>query len=103
VRVKSLGLGFTIVKRAVMEKLAAGKPMMRDSLNGTEYPDLFRLDRRADGGAVGEDVAFFEDVAALGYNVWLDPSINPGHFGNKIYRGDSINALGLDAYAKEKK
>jgi hypothetical protein len=102
VRVKSLGLGFTIVQREVMEKLAATKPTMIDSLNGLECPDMFRIDRRAGGGALGEDVAFFEDVAALGYDVWLDPSINPGHFGTKIYRGDVIDALGLQDYAKEK-
>lgn len=102
VRVLSLGLGFTIVRREVMEKIAATKEIVRDTLQGTEYPDIFRIGRRADGGALGEDVAFFEDAAALGYQAWLDPSIRLGHIGMKIYRSDVIDALGLQDYAQEK-
>lgn len=101
VRVASLGLGFTLVRREVMTTLAATKEIVRDSLNGTEYPDIFRVGRRANGGALGEDVAFFEDVAALGYAAWLDPSIKLGHVGTKIYTGDVIGALGLQDYVKE--
>lgn len=103
VKVKSMGLGFTVVKREVLEKLAATKVMMRDAVNNIEYPDIFRVDRTAGGTPRGEDVAFFDDVRELGYDVWLDPSISLYHVGTKLYRGDIINALGLEAYAKEEK
>lgn len=50
VKVVSLGLGFTLMKREVMEKVAASKPMMRDDLNGQEYRDIFRVDRTPERG-----------------------------------------------------
>jgi hypothetical protein len=100
VRIKSMAIGFTLCKREVVEKIAAGKPMMKDELSGTQYPDVFRVDRRPDGGAIGEDIAFFEDAAALGYRAWLDPSIKLEHIGQKAYRGDVIEMLGLQDYTK---
>jgi len=33
----------------------------------------------------GEDYSFFTDVRSLGYKVWLDPSVKPGHIGAKVY------------------
>jgi hypothetical protein len=102
-RIKSMGLGFTLCKREVIEKLAAAVPTLKDPLNGIEMPDLFRLDRGEDGGPRGEDVNFFNDVHAAGYEAWLDPSINLGHIGQKTFKGDVIDALGLAKYAKEAK
>lgn len=103
IKIKSTGLGFTILKRAVMEKVAATKPRVFDPVNGLEYSDIFRVDRTAKGGPRGEDVAFFDDVREAGFDVWLDPSIRLGHHGYKIYRGDPIDALGLEKYAKQEK
>lgn len=94
VRVKSLPLGFTVCKRAVIEKLAAGKPAI--TVDGRECPDLFKIT-----GSRGEDIAFFEEAAAAGFAPWLDPSVKLGHIGAKTYRSDAINALGMDEYAKE--
>lgn len=102
VRIKSMAIGFTIVKREVIEKVAEGKPMLKDELSGTTYPEFFRVGRRPDGGLIGEDIAFFEDAAELGYLAWLDPSIKLGHVGTKIYGGDPIDALGLQDFVKEK-
>jgi hypothetical protein len=99
VRVKGLGLGFTCVKRAVMERLAATKGKI--TIQGIECPDMFRLDKRASGEGLGEDIAFFEDLVSLGYKIWLDPSVQLDHIGVKAYRGDPIAALGLAEFAKE--
>jgi hypothetical protein len=101
VRIESMGLGFTLVKRAVMEKVAAGKTLMRDDLNGHSYRDIFRVDRTSRDTPRGEDVAFFHDVKAAGYTAWLDPSIKLGHIGSKTYKSDPIEALGLQDFAKE--
>lgn len=119
VKIKSMGLGFTLMQRAVVEKVAAGKPRVWDQMNGIEYADVFRVDRsldapqggdeagainiRAANGPRGEDIAFFHDIGAAGYDVWLDPSITLGHVGVKVYRGDVIDALGMQDYAKETK
>jgi hypothetical protein len=102
VKVKSLGLGFTIVQRAVIEKLAASKPVAKDAINNIECADIFRIGRRKNGEMVGEDIAFFDDARELGFCAWLDPSITLGHVGQKTYRCDVIGSLGLQDYAKEK-
>jgi hypothetical protein len=101
-KIKSMGLGFTIMKRAVVEKVAATKERVRDLANGIEYADIFRVDRTKNGPR-GEDVAFFHDIGEAGYSVWLDPSISLGHIGKKVYRGDVIDALGMQDYAQEAK
>ena len=100
VKIRSMGLGFTIMKRAVVEKIAATKEKVIDQANGVEYADIFRVDR-THGGPRGEDVAFFDDIRDAGYDVWLDPSIRLGHIGTKMYRSDVIDALGLQEYAQE--
>lgn len=101
VKVVSMGLGFTVVKRAVLEKVAATKPRIYDPLNKVEYADIFRVDRTPENGPRGEDVAFFHDVREQGFECWLDPSIRLGHVGSKVYRGDPIDALGLSEFTKE--
>lgn len=101
VRIDSMGLGFTLVRREVLERVAEKKPLVHDRLNGATYRDIFRVDRTSENGPRGEDVAFFHDVKKAGFDAWLDPSINLGHVGTKIYRGDVIDALGLQQFAKE--
>lgn len=95
VKIRSLPLGFTIVKREVIERIAATKVMMQDDLSNAEYPDMFRLTRNGNKPR-GEDIAFYEDAAALGFTGWLDPSIRLAHYGSKEYTGDVIAALGLE-------
>lgn len=98
IKVESMGLGFTVMKRAVVEKVAETKPRVYDPANDIEYADIFRVDRAASGPR-GEDVAFFADVRKAGFKVWLDPSVDIGHHGSKIYRGNVIDALGLQDFA----
>lgn len=95
VKVTGMGLGFTLVDRAVMEKVAAEKPQRRDPMTGTMYADIFRIDHE------GEDLAFFADVRKHGYDVWLDPSVEIGHHGAMIFKGSPIDAMGLQGYTKE--
>ena len=112
VKVKSMGLGFTLVKRHVVEMVAADKPLVYDPLNQVERRDIFRVDHtphkhkvggRTLPGPRGEDVAFFDDVREAGFDCWLDPSVKLGHIGQKIYRGDPIEELGLSEFAKEER
>jgi hypothetical protein len=95
VKIKGMGMGFTLMKRAVVEAVAATKPKRRDPITGLEYADVFRIDHE------GEDLAFFSDIRAAGYDIWLDPSIQIGHIGPAIYKGDPLEALGLSKFAKE--
>lgn len=102
VKVRSLGMGFVCMKRAVVEAVAAEKEFATDSVNGLTMRDVFRIDRGPGGTARGEDVAFFDDARRLGYDLWLDPAVKLGHIGLKTWRGDPIEALGLQDYFSEK-
>lgn len=84
-----LGLGFTVIQRHVMEELSAKAPKARfpDVNDGEPIPYVFRMDIGADGSAMGEDYNFFADVRSLGYTVSVDPMIELGHIGPKVFRG----------------
>lgn len=108
IKIESMGIGFTCIRRTVLERVASTKTRMFDLMNNLDYRDIFRVDRSVDASIGltkprGEDTAFFADVRELGYDVWLDPSVNLGHHGTYVYSGDVIDALGLQDYAKEMK
>lgn len=81
------GLGFCCVTRPVMETLA-GKAMKLTFPGEREaIPHIFRCDD-VNGEARGEDMAFFADVESNGFRVLLDPKIEVGHIGPKVFKGD---------------
>ena len=93
--VTSLGLGFTCVRRDLVDAFAATKGKLYHDGNGRHIIDAFRRDKvlRDDGymHGVGEDGAFFTDMRALGFKAWLDPTISLGHVGPKEYRAAMAN------------
>ena len=91
VRVLSLGLGFTCIRRDIVEQFAATKGQQYPPGNDTVISDAFRLDtvptRNMDvPTGRGEDGAFFADLRALGHTIWLDTNAHLGHVGIKEYR-----------------
>lgn len=90
--VNGLGLGFSVMSRRVCEEVAANAPRVQDTLNGREMASVFRVDT-VNGKRRSEDMAFFADIRALGHKVWLDPSINLGHIGERVYRGTVMDAF----------
>lgn len=92
IEVSGLGLGFTCMKREVVEKVAATKPLL--ITNGGEIREVFELGRTPEGHRLGEDMKFFSDIRAAGYTVWMDPTIDIKHVGIKLYGGDVRAALG---------
>jgi len=90
--VKGLGLGFTVVDRAVVEKLAAASAKVHDQITGREVASVFRVDI-VDGHRRTEDMAFFADIRDAGHTVWLDPQISLGHIGDREWRGRMQDAL----------
>lgn len=91
--VDGLGLGFTVMRREVVERVAAGKPTI--IANGGTIPvrEVFTLEKTETGYRMGEDIKFFQDIRAAGYTAWLDPMVNVGHVGMKVYVGDVKAAL----------
>ena len=97
VKILGAGLGFTIMTREVVEAVAATKEMVKDVVSGGQIANIFRFDV-LDGEPRGEDMAFLADARALGYEVWLDPTLQLGHIGTKIHRGNPLKALGIEHY-----
>lgn len=92
--VKGVGLGFCVVDRRICEQLSAKAPRFLDQYSGREMASIFRVDIH-EGRRRSEDFAFFADINALGHEVWLDPSINLGHIGDREWTGDVMAALDL--------
>jgi hypothetical protein len=86
------GLGFTVVTREVMEKLAERSPMVRFGEHPEPRPYLFRCDTYNES-ARGEDMAFFADVIEMGYTINLDPKVSLSHIGMKTYTGSIMDAM----------
>jgi hypothetical protein len=53
---------------------------------------VFRFDT-INGNRRTEDMAFFADLADLGYTVWADPHITLGHIGQREWRGRFLDVL----------
>lgn len=100
-KVQGVGLGFTIVTREAFERVAETKPWTYSPTSAGEgkYRDIFELRKTKDAqGRVtgqGEDMAFFDDLRALGYDIWLDPTIQLGHVGSFVYTADPVAGLKL--------
>jgi hypothetical protein len=91
VPIKGMGLGFTIVRRKVIEGLAHFAPKVKND-DGTMMPMVFHIEIE-DDVFVGEDIQFFRDCAKLGAEVWCDPSIELGHVGDVEYRGQLAECM----------
>ena len=92
VPIKATGIGFTVVTRRVIEKLAETAPTARIPDDNRRMPFIFRCDI-FNGDARGEDMAFFADARDAGFKVWMDPHVRLGHVGIKEYRGDPRDFL----------
>lgn len=89
IEITGTGLGFTCIRRDIIEAFVATKSKMYHPGNDCMLWDAFRFDVVDAGGrrhTRGEDGAFFADLRALGNRIWLDPSISLGHVGTKEYR-----------------
>jgi len=87
-----IGLGFTVINREVIEKISESSPKLYDEISDREIASIFHVGNYK-GSRRGEDMSFFESLIDIGYKVHLDPSIELGHIGTKIYRGKIMDAL----------
>ena len=86
------GLGFTIMDRKVCEAVSDRAPLAYDTVAKRDMKSVFRVDIQ-NGQYRGEDIAFFDDIRALGHKVWLDPTISLGHIGVKRWDGRLMDTL----------
>ena len=76
----------------MFEKLADSKRKIRVDHAGEPIPYIFRLDDDEDE-LRGEDMAYCDDIRALGFKIWLDPNVSIGHVGSKTYDHKIIDQM----------
>jgi hypothetical protein len=99
------GAAFMAIHRIVFEKMIEAHPEWKRPLPGAPpdiakfYYQFFRNDPDDENDG-GEDFCFCERWNTLGGRVWIDPSIELGHVGEKTYSG-SLGEL-LQQHFKER-
>lgn len=90
--------GFMLVKRHVMEALAATVPRFNvEHINETmSCPDLYSMTNR-DAAKHGEDVMFCERALAAGYQIHVDPATGFVHCGTFEWGGQLSMQLEREA------
>lgn len=85
VRALAIPMGFTRIKRHVLERMCAATVTFNDSeMDGQvgTYPSLYETGRGPDGFFWGEDYVFSRKATDAGFTMWVDPSIEFAHRGN---------------------
>jgi hypothetical protein len=85
VPITGTGLGFTCLRREVVQTLSDKAPPIQ-YMRGCPVPEVFTFTRLADGHWRGEDIAFFDDAKKAGHQTWWDPEIQLGHIGRYEWR-----------------
>lgn len=92
VKMKAIPTGFCIIDRSVFQDMMPITEKYHDNKN-TDIYRFFKTTTES-GKFIGEDIYFFERYTKLlGGEIWVDPDINPGHCGNKVYRGNLRESL----------
>jgi hypothetical protein len=105
VEVESLGTGFVLLKRAVLERLVAAHPELtcRTSLY-PQGPICFLFQQVIDNGEIqGEDISFFTRWRRLGGKCHLLVDADIGHTGHVTFAGNFARTLGVKAPASTAK
>jgi hypothetical protein len=79
-------------------KRSSQGPEVKHEVSGREMAAVFKVD--CEGVRTGEDMAFFADIRACGYKVLLDPEIQLGHVGQKVYTRSLKESLAKKALMK---
>jgi hypothetical protein len=93
IRAKSLGTGFFMCSRRIVEKLVEATPDKKytDPRFG-EMHGLFEVVIQ-NGEQIGEDIWFCRLARQHGAEIWVDTTVQLGHIGNKVYQFPFLTAL----------
>lgn len=100
--------GFLRLSRSCVEKMGAGGDVRwmenTESLPGTSYPFLFdwtwRQKKDGEWNRESEDFTFCRRWREIGGTVWVDPALKLNHVGQKVFGGDYMAFLQLEAMSK---
>lgn len=89
VRAKRIATAFMLVRREVFERLVSENPQWnyQDHNTAKQLNAVFDFLVNEEG-YIGEDYLFCDRARAIGYEVWIDPTIKLGHMGVQEYEGD---------------
>lgn len=89
VRAKRIATAFMLVRREVFERLIDENPQWAyyDHSSDRQLSAVFDF-LVTEEGYMGEDYLFCDRARAIGYEVWIDPTIKLGHMGVQEYEGD---------------
>lgn len=101
IKVHDVGTGFTVIKRFVFDKLIQHYPELKyeddfnkdiDNLYNFFNPHIDPVEKRY----LSEGHAFCRYWREIGGEIWVDPTIEMGHFGRFMYKGTLSD---LDSHA----
>lgn len=93
IKMTGIGLGFCVIDRSVFETMIPETRQYNDSRNGLTYRFFSTTDDDT-GDFVGEDIYFLRRwTKKFGGELWVDPTVNLGHVGTKVYKGDLFKSL----------
>jgi hypothetical protein len=90
IKVQALGMAFTKFSRKAIVDIYEKSPEYYDDKDKTMKRMVFNVTIE-NGIMYSEDVSFTRRVTALGYDVWLDPTIKVDHIGLKVYESNFMN------------
>ena len=96
VKIGGIGMGFVLIHRSVFGKLNKHYSELKyfPGLNNSNYPITEReyhnsyhyfAEMNKEGKYLGEDMSFFHRVSDIGYDVWMDTSIELQHIGSHVF------------------
>ena len=96
VKIGGIGMGFVLINRSVFEKLNKHYSELKyfPGLNNSNYPITegeyhnsyhYFAEMNKEGKYLGEDMSFFHRVSDIGYDVWMDTSIELQHIGSHVF------------------
>lgn len=86
-QVLTVGMGFTLIKREVIEAT-------KQTFEEGGLDEWFYYDRDLRDTEMGEDYSFSMNAVRAGYDVWLHPGVQVGHMARfPVYFGDFVSFL----------
>ena len=92
VPIDAAGIGFSIIDRSVFNTMKPTTAVYKTKGGGIRH--RYFKTTLINGNYTGEDVYFLDRWAKeFGGQVWVDPNVNPGHIGSKVYQGNLRQAM----------
>lgn len=91
-RINRVGTGFMLIRRHVLETLAAKAEKYLGQDGASQVANVFQFTLK-DGKFVGEDYSFCDAARAEGFKVWIDVEISLPHIGTEEFTNDFRNEV----------